>query len=611
MDIESLAVTKVAAAIARCAHLQANISTNDKTPFTDGYIDLYDGLKRSKDQWTGRVQVQVKGRTSSKSGQTLTFGIPRTDLLAFEKSSGVLYFVVCIDPKSGARTTYYSLLSPFTIDALVRSKLETQADIPVQLSKFPNRPDDIESIIALAVKTQDQRPSVGFDRSLLDQAKSFTIYTARDFDAEKPLTLTSGTDEFALVLHTHDGLALPVGGMIKIFPPGWTRRRVATVIRSGEVAYDTAVMERLDESSLQIHLDGGVRLLMRTTEDERSSTLTFNAERSIPARIKAIRFCLNMVESGLLEIGEHQAPFEINQAIDGQELRAHLGALTALLELLTHLDIDPDLVDLDEIGDAQMRNLLFLHRAFVHGEEIVDADGEITRALQRVGRWSIMFLVMAGSAPDKWQLIDPFDPAVRRQFRWSADDDEADPILITPYETVEPEHLPGVLNMRLHSIVGAYEAIADFDTTYQVADERVLALIAAADDVTPQREALLHAAYELNEWLILSQGELTAHLINRWQILYRSGELTDDHRRAIRALKRRLARRLEPSADQAETCCALLLDDQVEADELAQDLPDDKRTRLESWPIWNLRTNSEAGPPPPSESPTTSPTGDD
>lgn len=43
MDVESLAVSKISGMLARCPQLKAVIATNDKTPFTDGYIDIYGG----------------------------------------------------------------------------------------------------------------------------------------------------------------------------------------------------------------------------------------------------------------------------------------------------------------------------------------------------------------------------------------------------------------------------------------------------------------------------------------------------------------------------------------------------------------------------------------
>lgn len=213
MDIEALAVNRVSDLISRCAYLKGYIATNDKTPFTDGHIDLYSGLRQSKADWQGRVSVQVKGRTQRQArGSLPTHQIDRTDLIAYQKDSGVLYFYVAIDPKSPPRRTYYALLSPFVIDSYLRSASHDQKRISVKLAEFPEDPTSIQQIVALALKTRDQNMSVGFDPLLFERLKSFTVHTASGLDFDAPITLRLGSMDYALVLHTADGLSVPLGG---------------------------------------------------------------------------------------------------------------------------------------------------------------------------------------------------------------------------------------------------------------------------------------------------------------------------------------------------------------------------------------------------------------
>ncbi|WP_336649105.1 hypothetical protein [Microbacterium sp. MMO-10] len=131
MEVEELAVAKVQSMIARCPHLKPFITTNDKTPLTDGHVDVYRGLGRKNSDWHGRVSVQVKGRTrSTKRKAELAFGISRTDLQAFQADGGVLYFYVAVNAK-GKCVPYYALLSPFTIEYYLRQVPEEQESISV------------------------------------------------------------------------------------------------------------------------------------------------------------------------------------------------------------------------------------------------------------------------------------------------------------------------------------------------------------------------------------------------------------------------------------------------------------------------------------------------
>ncbi|WP_349867604.1 hypothetical protein [Leifsonia sp. WHRI 6310E] len=240
MDVEALAVSKITGMLARCPHLQAFISTNDKTPFTDGYIDLYSGLHRSKKEWRGRVTVQVKGRSARSKGSRSTYAVAKTDLLAFQRDSGVLYFVISIDKKSGKRTPYYSLLSPYAIEWMLQEADADRDSVSVPLRKLPNDPGRIESLVDLALKTRDQNITIGFDPVLFTRLESFTVHTASNLGLDEldgPLTLSPGTADFALVLNTTDGLSIPLGGQFQILPHEYVWRHADISLRSGGITY--------------------------------------------------------------------------------------------------------------------------------------------------------------------------------------------------------------------------------------------------------------------------------------------------------------------------------------------------------------------------------------
>lgn len=76
-------MTQIAGLVARCPHLKPVISTNDKTVFTDGHIEVYQGIAQTKAEWRGRVAVQVKGRTGRLGkGKLPRHSISRDDLRA-------------------------------------------------------------------------------------------------------------------------------------------------------------------------------------------------------------------------------------------------------------------------------------------------------------------------------------------------------------------------------------------------------------------------------------------------------------------------------------------------------------------------------------------------
>ncbi|WP_285115050.1 hypothetical protein [Leifsonia sp. fls2-241-R2A-40a] len=592
MDVEALAVSKIMSMLARCPHLQAFITTNDKTPFTDGYIDLYSGLHRSKKEWRGRVTVQVKGRSGRSKGPTSTYAVAKTDLLAFQKDSGVLYFVVSIDKKSGNRTPYYALLSPYAIEWLLQAAEAERDSVSVPLKKLPNDPGQIESLVDLALKTRDQNVTIGFDPVLFSRLESFTVHTASNLrleELEGPLTLSPGTTDFALVLNTTDGLSIPLSGQFQILPHGYLWHHADIRLRSGHTTYQGVDLRRIDKDTVELRLSEGLHVIMRDLPEGRSSSVNLTLENVLYDRLKAMDFFAALLDTQTLELNGQASAFVITKEAEGAQMRKHLAALKELQELFDALAVNTRLVDLSEISEAESEQLAVLYRAIVRGEEIPNPNWEVSRVLQALGKWNLMLLISPGSADGRWRIVDPFSAEIRQQFRWSSgeEDGENDRIPITAYDIVEVEHLQTVLNLRLESIVGAYQALADFPTTLGLANQRVLALLEAADSCVERGPEFLDGAERLNEWVI-SQDSAAHHLINRWQIVVRRAGLSAEQRSEVREFRRQVVRDDPENRIELELACEILLGDTESVDDLSRQLPAERYAEYQKWPIWEL-----------------------
>lgn len=593
VDVEALAVAKIQAMVARCPHLKPFIASNDKTPFTDGHIDVYSGLGQRKADWRGRVSVQVKGRShAGKQPAQASFGISRIDLLGFQRDSGVLYFYVAVD-KRGRCKPYYALLSPFTIEHFLNSAPATQASISVAFKRLPNQPVEIERIVALALKTRDQRTSVGFDSDVFERMRSLTVHSAIDLDLRAPLRLTPDELDYALELTTEGGLTLPLGGELHIYPQTYMEQVTDIAIGAGGVTFERVSTRRIDEETVEVRLGPAVTLTMRENGTQRIWNVGYTAPGNFVERLKATRFLIGLIEKQGVEIDGAPSPLggatgDVAGHLD--ELRGHLSSLGELEELFDHLGVDGALIDLDEVSAEAFTWLKALHRAFVRGEELRNDSGDTARGLVHFGPWAVMLMTVRGSEPDTWRYIDPFDPAAPHVFRWSAeDDDAANAFPVTAYDIVEQEHLPTILNLRLDRILDAYEPIADSDRTMGLANQRVLALVLAADSKEVRKEEFLRAASALNEWIIEHEGETRVHLINRWQILHRTTGLSPEQLNAIRDMERRAGRENPAMAEEIELSCAILLGDAEDVAYLLGEIAEDKLATIRTWPIWNLR----------------------
>lgn len=586
MDVETLAVAKVSSMLARCPRLKSYITSNDKTPFTDGHIDVYSGLRITNEDWKGRVPIQVKGRSRPNKRPVSKFSISRTDLTAFRKDRGVLYFVVTVHERSGREVAYYSILSPFKIDELLEDVSDDRRSIDVPLTKLPDDTDRIERIVLHALTTRDQQLTTGLE-PLLERARSFTVHTATAIDVSEPLTLSLDTTDFALVLNTLDGLSVQLPGEFRILPRAYASREVDLEVRSGDVAYDHVSIRQVDAHRSEFKLSPCLKLTLAHEMDQHPTDVSLTHDGSLAQRLKAVEFLTALLNTKSVQFGGSLTPIEISRSGDDTWLEAHLDNMRRLNELFVALGVDTNLIDLDGIDDEQMRQLEVLHRAFVRGEEIKDASLETAVAVQQVGPWQVIFVVAAGSEAGSWRLTDPFAPGFRQQFRWSADGNEPGVgTLITAYDVIEDDRLDLVINLHLDQVVEAYQAIADAPSTFGVANNRVVALIGAADRSEVRRDALLRAAENLNDWLIDEEGDKPRHLVNRWQITWRQRELSTEERKHVRQVKRDVTRSPDGNGRQIELACALLLGDLEEAEDLKGQLSTEDLMRMEAWPIW-------------------------
>lgn len=590
MDTEGLAVSAVSGLLARCPRLRATIATNDKTLFTDGHIDLFTGSAASKGEWAGRVSVQVKGRSRvGRKASSPTLSVPRTDLKAYQRQSGVLFFYVAIDPKSQGTTIYYALLSPYAIEQLLADEPDDGPRVTVTFKIFPEETEDIQRLIALAVETQKQSVEMGFDSELFGRVRSMTVHTATELNLDAPLELIPGSNDFAFVVHTIDGMSIPLNGTLNILPPAYVEHDMDVPISSGGVTFANATVRRLTEHSSEIRVSPGLVLEMSFVDSKVSFTATLTLEQILQDQLKTVQFYLGLIDERIIDFDGQASPLEVGDGSDAEDLRRHRSTLGKLAELFDYLGVDQALVDLGEITDDQGRKLMLLYHAFIDGQEInMKLDG-ISRILQPVGKCHLMLLAVPGASPDRWRFIDPFSTADDQQYRWiSTLENEDRTIPITAYEAIDQEHLPTVLNMRLANIVDSYQSLAEHPDTGILANQMVLRLLRAADLCETRRSELLAAAGALNIWLIDHEGPETSHLLNNWQILRRSQGLASSDRTDIRALRRSIGRGSDAGDLELDLACALLLGDPEDIEDATSQLSVQQLAKMKAWPIWAL-----------------------
>lgn len=588
--------------VAESDFIKPVIDSNDKTVLTDGHLEVYSSTEQTNENWLGRVTVQVKGRKRAPRKK----GAPRprisiTELKGHQRNGGVLYFWVEIDPSTRRKTPYYASLTPFGIQRLLEGAEEAPGeatDVPVMMRRFPSDPESINRIVGVALRARDQNVSVGFDPVVLRNLESFTLYTTTDLDFSVPQTLSPDTSEYALVLNTRDGLSIPLPGDFEVIPQPYVPAHVTQSFSSGGVTFAGGVQRRVDRDRTEIVLSDGLTLVERTVEGRLGADLTLSYERSLSGRLKTMSFYVSVLETGAFEVDGVTREVEVVAGGPSEELRKHLNDLRQLADLFDALGADADLVDLTEISDEQYKQLRVLHWAVVEGNEVVDPELRVSRLLLSVGNWTLALLILPGQSDYAWRVLNSFSPELRNQYSWSARNQGDERTPVTAYDILAPEVLGTVLNLRADSIVEAYEAIAEFEQTYELANEQVRRLIHAADLLPVRAKYLLEAALRLNDWLILDNGSQPHDVVNSMQICHRLRDLTLSERNELRAIRRSESLRVHIFSLELEIACALLLADFEEADQLLEVATAEQIERMKSWPIWKLQADrGESGEP--------------
>lgn len=580
--------------ISLCPRLTGYIASNDKTPVTDGHIDLYKAASKAKADLEGRIFVQVKGRSTPKmvnpEKQSIKFSLSVDDLGFFQKNGGGLLFYVPMRNSGHEEEVFYAILNPFKIKRLMGRKSRSQVSASFDCKRLPSDTDEIERIVSLAIKQRSQSFVAGADASIMESAQSLTIHTLGGLDRNRPNEFKLDRDDFALLVTTAEGLEVPLDIDVSFWPEDYLPQQLAMRISCGATGFDNPTRERVSETELLLRCSDGLRIRLVDTGQEMVCKVDLRLSGSVREQLKDVNFFLQMADGTPLSIGEFESTPQVHKFSDLGKLRTTQKALSGMVQLFDYFALSNELLSGLKLTLDEKRDLLRLRDGLVLGKEIgAKGDG--------AGRWNfpiggdkIVLLVTAGSLDGFKSISDPFDPDNRARLRMfrTTDEDAVEEIRwATVYETLEIDDFLTTLNLHLDKIVATYDSLEDNGVRYKLAGDAVLKIIAAADRTSgARRDYLLEGGSALAAWLVTKTSNDIVHRINFWQIAVRRGLLTPaDHKEIV------AARRSDVSGATTlavEACLAILLREPLTLEQAVADMEEPERGLLRSWPIWHL-----------------------
>lgn len=600
VDVEKRATSAIEQQLSVCPRLVSYIDSNDKTPITDGFIVVYRGLGRKNEDITGRLDVQVKGRTTTSRIAPTTFSMTRSELAAIRHHGTLLLFVVFLRPDgSYLGSPKFAMLQPFLIDMLLDQAPKKRKSALINLRDLPTETAQIERIVDVSVHSQGQRMFTGAEYGVLERSTRLTIHSTKGVDLSTPVLFSPETGDFVIEVETPEGVTVPLSGVLEVFPGTYLERETDLTVSCGGVAYRNPRVQQIAEGRHKLTLSPGLSIELQFDEESErleSSSVNLSLVDNLADRVRDIDFFLNLSSLGSITFNEATYGFDLNAHQPLNDLQALRAGLGELVELRGVLHADPALVSLADIDEKQAQQLHYLHASLIRKVGLSAAgDAKPVHVYEKIGSWRLSLLVLPGSEPDSWRYLDPFDPDNRHQFKiYRTDDGESvTEVRGTAYDGVTQQDFPSILNLNLGKVVDAYRVIAELPDTSVLANRCVLNLIHAADRCAARRTEFLDAAQNLNDWLTETEGATSTNLLNHWQTRARRPEgLTANERDEIRALRREILATSGETSALHETGCAILLGDREDVANCVGQLAQDEREALEGYPIWNLTRES-------------------
>lgn len=452
---------------------------------------------------------------------------------------------------------------------------------------MPSDPTRIENLVHLAHQTQKEILGLKIDNWSLEDPYELSIITDEEIDLSEPFELIRTEHDFTVLYKYHSGLELPASGNFEFIPESYRGITTKAWVQCGEFSYRNPVVKKTAPNAFELQLSPSF-ILSRTTEADGILTeIRLTADKNLGQRMKDLFFVYALKDLGGMYIDENFYELGDQPPEDNLEMRENFDFLRQVAEAFEELEIDPFLINLEDVSAKELQNLGHLAQALKFEFEMQQGIKDADRTILSLGPWRIDILRVQVKASNKWFYKSLFSSDLDYQLVLH-DESGGDAHRVTAYDVLDAHDFACTLNLSLGRIVDAYDLLEASTTVTEYATRTVTNLISAGDKIYSRRSDFLEAAEKLNHWILSKNTHDTYALLNKWQIALRNGPLTKGQRNEIRELKRSATRREISDSKLIEVACALLLDEDEEVVFNLKELSKAEAQLLQTWPIWKL-----------------------
>ena len=584
---ETLSVDAVRDSIMMTDHLDQFIPDNDKEPFWDGAVYIYENKDHTKENFRGRMPVQVKGTENEDfSKDEISFPISTTDLRGYLADGGAIYFVVYIGSTGLRRKIYYIELTPIRI-RIILEEAKKQGTKNVKLKAFPDDNNKKSTIFLNCLQNCKKQSS-------FSEAHLFSLEELQEQGLLKNITIPLAgvgiKNDLQTALVSNDvyiyanikGSAIPQP--LKILPKDMqTHEEVdALVTIDGKVFYKKL---RIVKNSENIKYVFGSSLTLTANQESTGIKISYKNSDDVRAISTDLDFMLTYIDKGYFEINGQKCPFEYENTdyskFNIEEQRNILAFAKKTVAVLDVLGCKKKL-SMKSLGDEDCRNLYRLYDALIENKPVKGLKEDLPCVcVMKVGNLNFVIVLHHIEGEQGTYNIEDFFGA-KLVATYQGHNEERLPM--SQYAILKSEDFLRADNLKCELFLPSFKDIERHEETFDRANWFLLDLLLAYDK--SENQSILNSAYEFAEWILTDSGNsmpLNIKTLNMLQVVKRMRAFTEEE---IKTLYQIVADKDAASA--AVVGAYLLLDQHLPAEMYFSKMEPSEQEEFMKYPIYHF-----------------------